>query len=369
MSLAVAEFFAGIGLMGAGLEPSGFEVVYANDIDEAKQAIFAANFDESIFDLGDVRDVKGVDVPDIDLATASFPCTDLSLAGERRGMERRDGVRRHRESSMFWEFARVLREMGRRRPRATLLENVPGFATSRGGSDLRAVLAELNDLGYACDVFVLDARWFLPQSRLRMFIVGMRETQGSPAKWVTTRIRPDWLCRNVMRRRGLSLVSRDLPSPPTSKRTLSSIAQRLGPANDAWWSNAEVRDVRRSMSSLQLRRLRSLESSPRRTWTSAYRRMRDGLATWELRPDAISGCLRSYKGGSSRQAIVEAGGGQNTKMRWMTPRECARLMGVPQLNLAGATPAEAYYGLGDAVCVPVIRWIGDAYLRPLLGGP
>src|SRR5437870_346280 len=84
---------------------------------------------------------RGSDVPSIELATASFPCTDLSLAGNRAGLK-------GSESSMFWQFARVLREMDRRRPKVVMLENVPGFATSHGGKDLRNAIAELNDMGY-----------------------------------------------------------------------------------------------------------------------------------------------------------------------------------------------------------------------------
>ena len=73
---------------------------------------------------------------------------------------------------MFWEFARVLKEMGKRRPSVIMLENVPGFATSQGGRDLRDAIARLNELGYTCDVLAVNASHFVPQSRLRMFIIG-----------------------------------------------------------------------------------------------------------------------------------------------------------------------------------------------------
>lgn len=167
--LRVAEFFAGIGLVRTALEQSGWRVVFANDIEPFKHAIYAANFDTGDFVLGDVRKVRGCEIPDIELATASFPCTDLSLAGGRRGL---DGA----ASGMFWEFARVLDEMGERRPVAVLLENVPAFATSKGGADLTAAIERLNDLGYSCDLIVGDARDFVPQSRQRLFIVGSRAT-------------------------------------------------------------------------------------------------------------------------------------------------------------------------------------------------
>ena len=168
MDKRVAEFFAGIGLVRMALERVGIDVVWANDIDPIKERIYSVNFGAADFRLGDVRQLRGSDLPDVDVATASFPCTDLSLAGWRRGLAGSG-------SGMFWEFARVLHEMGDRRPQAVLLENVPGFATSHGGADLRAAVECLNELGYWCDMLQVDARHFLPQSRPRMFVVGMLE--------------------------------------------------------------------------------------------------------------------------------------------------------------------------------------------------
>ena len=123
---------------------------------------------QSDFRLGDVRDVTAGQLPaGLELATSSFPCVDLSLAGNRRGLL-------GQQSGMFWEFARILRELGEGRPRVVLLENVVGFASSHGGKDLADALAELGRLGYSSDVFTVDARHFVPQSRPRMFLVGIR---------------------------------------------------------------------------------------------------------------------------------------------------------------------------------------------------
>src|SRR5579875_2879902 len=107
---SVAEFFAGIGLVRLALERAGFDVEWANDIEPVKFKVYEQNFGARDYHLGDVRDVTGDSIPCVDLATASFPCVDLSLAGWRRGL---DGE----QSGMFWEFRRVLAEMGARRPR------------------------------------------------------------------------------------------------------------------------------------------------------------------------------------------------------------------------------------------------------------
>src|SRR4051794_31029248 len=107
------EFFAGIGLVWEGLKPSGWDCVYSNDIDPKKKAVFEAHFGESgHFHLEDiwktdevVKRIKGKPF----LATASFPCTDLSLAGYWKGFE-------GSESSTYFGFLKVLAAMGDRKP-------------------------------------------------------------------------------------------------------------------------------------------------------------------------------------------------------------------------------------------------------------
>ena len=160
----VAEFFAGIGLVRKGLETEGFDVVFANDIDKTKKKIYEANSNPTEFVLSDIRELSGYDVPQVELAVASFPCTDVSVAGARAGLE-------GRHSSLVNEFLRIVEEMRSRKPQVVVLENVLGFATSNGGYDLLTTVENLNSLGYVCDIIVLDAARFVPQSRPRIFII------------------------------------------------------------------------------------------------------------------------------------------------------------------------------------------------------
>jgi hypothetical protein len=103
--IRVAEFFAGIGLVRLALENHGFKVVFANDIDADKRQIYQDNFPADDFHLGDIHLLKQEDIPNCDLATASFPCTDLSIAGEMNGIH-------CGESSAFWALVKLLGEMG-----------------------------------------------------------------------------------------------------------------------------------------------------------------------------------------------------------------------------------------------------------------
>lgn len=104
-----------------------------------------------------------------------------------------------------------------------------------------------------------------------------------------------------------------------------------------------------------------------RRYATAYRRTRQGKAVWEIRGDNIAGCLRTARGGSSKQAVVDTTTGK-LRIRWMTAREYARLQGAPDFSLEGVSEVQAIFGFGDAVCVPAVGWIAQNYLAPLLSG-
>jgi DNA (cytosine-5)-methyltransferase 1 len=134
-----------------------------------------------------------------------------------------------------------------------------------------------------------------------------------------------------------------------------------------WWDAARTEAFLCSLSPVQAERLESLREGREVAHRTAYRRTRQGKAVWEVRPDDISGCLRTARGGSSKQAVVEAGRG-TARVRWMTPREYAWLMGAGQYRLDDIRMNQALFGFGDAVCVPVVAWIAEHYLLPLVRG-
>lgn len=353
-----AEFFAGIGLVRLALDRAAIDVVWANDIEPVKGRLYAANFADDHYHVGDVRAVRGRDLPPVELATASFPCTDLSLAGWRKGLA-------GEQSGMFWEFARVLDEMGERRPWVVLLENVPGFATSHGGRDLYAAVHRLNELGYSCDLIQVDARLFVPQSRPRLFVVGARWPIGDrPVR--ADDLRPEHLVDFARRHPDLALHAAPVTMPSQDRRGLADIVERLPARSTRWWDDERTARFLSSLSPLQASRLDILRRARRLEWRTAYRRTRAGVAVWEIRSDTVAGCLRTARGGSSKQAVVEAGRGA-TRVRWMTAREYARLQGVDdQFRFADLSANQVMFGFGDAVCVPVVAWLATDVLRPLL---
>ena len=352
-----------MGLVRLALDAAGFVVAFANDIEESKRDLYVDNFGGDEFKPGDVRGIHGSDIPDVSLATASFPCTDLSLAGNRAGLG-------GQESSMFWEFARVLGELKDegRLPPVALLENVPSWATSRQGSDLLAAITALNELGYWCDMLIVNAQRFVPQSRPRLFLICSTEPLAEPGDWTPSEVRPAWMADFVQKHSKLRMQALRLLPPPTLARTLADVVERLEPADPRWWDVTRLGRFLASLAPVQADRLQTRLRSSELTWLTAYRRTRGGIPVWEGRRDSISGCLRTARGGSSKQALVEVGGGA-VRVRWMTAREYARLQGVEDdYKLGTVSENKALFALGDAVCVPVVAWLARGYLRPLVDG-
>jgi DNA (cytosine-5)-methyltransferase 1 len=271
-----AEFFAGIGLIRAALEPLGFNVAWANDIDNAKRDQYAANHSTRDFVLADVRSIRGQQIPqDVELATSSFPCVDVSLAGNRRGLA-------GKHSSMFWEFARILAELrDKNRPRMILLENVTGFVSSNSGHDLRNALVQLNELGYSCDIFAINARHFVPQSRPRMFIIGLLSElpagtfSGIPP---VSPVRPLWIQAAYVKNRDLNLHYLPLPALPKGPTNLSTVIEPMEVDDPRWWDSDRVRAFIDSLSAIQVKRFEALQTRHDMTRRTAYRRTRHGYA-------------------------------------------------------------------------------------------
>ena len=356
------EFFAGIGLARMGLEAGGFEVVWSNDYEADKKAMYETEFGTEgrhRFALGDVRAVRAAHLPSgTSLAWASSPCTDLSLAGARAGLA-------GSESGTFWEFTRLLRELGEDKPAVAVLENVTGLATSHGGDDLAAAIGEFNRLGYSVDVLAIDARRFVPQSRPRLFLVGAQNPPRRQQR--SSELRPDWL-QTAFGNRQLRTHRAVLPDPPAPLTSgLSAYVEELPLSDERWWDAGRAAAFMASLSPTQRARVRALRYSSGVKYRTAYRRTRHGVAVWEVRPDDVSGCLRTARGGSSKQAVVRLGN-ERAHVRWMTPREYARLMGAGSYDLTGARTSQALFGFGDAVAAPVVEWLARNYLRPLVDG-
>jgi len=360
-----AEFFAGIGLMRLGLEQEGWTAAFANDIARDKLEMYSAHFGETdpCFLLDDIHNLDPNQIPTVTMATASFPCNDLSLAGMRKGLG-------GKQSSAYWGFVRILDEMGQRRPPIVVLENVAGFLTSHGGRDFQAALLALNRLGYATDAMIIDASHFVPQSRVRLFVVGalrnghanweIRET----LRFYESAVRPKALADFIFTHPEIVWDIRHLPRPPSKRQSLPDILDDLPDDSPFWWSEERRDYLINQMSEKHAKQLQRMVGAKSWSYGTVFRRVRKGRSMAELRTDGIAGCLRTPRGGSGRQILVQAGCGE-VKARLLTPRECARLMGANDFVI-DVPLNQALFGFGDAVCVPVISWIAKNYLNLLI---
>jgi len=371
-----AEFFAGIGLVGAGLESGGWKCVYANDVDPKKREIYVRNFDDSdVYDERDLREIEAVAgriTHQPFLATASFPCIDLSLAGHWRGFH---GT----HSSIFFAFMEVLEALRSRAPRLLMIENVPGLLTCNGGNDFRRVCQEIANHGYWVDAFVLDAKSFVPQSRPRVFIIGVHESLelnllekqtklefGDP--WLGTinkypSIRPRGLVR-LMRATTLPKTGWAVtPIRPPKQRSYRLSMYLDADDGQAWWSREDTEKHFSMLSDLHRLIVERHMNSGNELIGTGYRRKRNGSTKLEVRFDGVAGCLRTPRGGSARQIVVHIKDGK-FRLRWMSAREYARLQGADEFTLV-ENERQMLFGFGDAVCVPVIAWVDECVLSPI----
>lgn len=359
------EFFAGIGLMRLGLERAGWSISYANDIDPLKRAMYYSHFRDAAehFSLGDIHNVPAASLPDGSLATASFPCNDLSLAGARAGLK-------GRHSSAYWGFTKLISDLGPRRPNIILLENVPGFLTSHGGDDFAAALHELNRLGYWVDSLLIDAAWFVPQSRQRLFVVATRRDAyvlhhvAEDAAPYACAVRPPALMKFITGHPEISWLIRPLPTIRKRKVNLESMLEDVPATSEQWWSKERVDYLLAQMSPKHRDIADAMMAGRQYSYGTVFRRVRNERSMAELRTDGIAGCLRTPRGGSGRQILFRGGRGK-AAARLLNGRECARLMGAGEFTL-NVPLNQALFGFGDAVCVPVIEWLANNYLNPVL---
>ena len=363
---AFAEFFAGIGLVREALEPLGWRCVFANDIAPGKAEMYRSRFGFRHFVTDDINNLRVDQLPaDIDLVTASFPCIDLSLAGNRAGLA-------GEHSGTVWPFLELLaaRHRSATSPAAVLLENVTGFLSSHGGKDLAEVCRFLAKLGYAIDLAVVDARWFRPQSRPRLFVMAAR-SEDAANLWpsptgAASRLRPRKVRDFQRANQGLPFVEFPLPEPPRqTSAKLSSILEDLGAEDERWWPEEQTTTLLRNMAPSHQRRVDALVDGRRDGVATLYRRRRHRRTVGEVRDDQIAGCLRTPQGGSSVQFLVDCRSGK-PRIRPLTGREYARLQGAGDFPIH-VGDRQARMGFGDAVCVPAVRWLAAHAFGHVLG--
>lgn len=352
----------------------GWRCLFVNEWSASKAESYRAYFgDNPAPALRDVATLSAIDLPgQADLAWASFPCQDLSLAGQGAGLAgQRSGT-----FKPFWQLISELRREGRA-PKLVVLENVVGTLSSHGGRDFAFIMSSLAGEGYLGGALVMDAADFLPQSRPRLFIVGVQR-QLPVGEALAQRVpHPRWhppallkafaaLAPEVMG----TWVWWHLPDPPPRRKDLAAVLEGE-PPSFLWHSPEQTAKLLSLMDPRHLDRIRKAERLGGRVVGTLYRRTRPDPESGEKRQraevrfDGIAGCLRTPAGGSSRQVVVLVEG-KKIRTRLLSGRESARLMGVPDDYPLPSRYNDAYHLFGDGVAVPVVGWLSDHLLQPLV---
>ena len=174
----VGSLFSGVGGIDLGFQQAGFEIVWANEIDQDSCRTYRANFSHTLFE-GGIEDLKGNELEPVDVLCAGFPCQAFSVAGYRKGFEDERG-------NMFFEIVRLINEF-ETKPKVLFLENVKNFRTHDKGNTFKTVVDHLERLGYSVFDMVLNTCDYtsIPQNRERTFIICFR---SDGPKWEGNKI-------------------------------------------------------------------------------------------------------------------------------------------------------------------------------------
>jgi DNA (cytosine-5)-methyltransferase 1 len=263
-----------------------------------------------------------------------------------------------------------------RAPRLIVIENVIGALTSNGGADFAEICRVLRRLGYVLGALTIDAAHFLPQSRPRLFIVAAQADLAISARLTTAAPQAIFASRALLRAH--AALEADvlaawrwwaLPAPPHANFALADMIE-ADPADVAWRTPAQTHAMIAIMSEGSRKKLDAARARGGVQIGALYRRTRpDGEGgrgmRAEARFDGLAGCLRTPGGGSSRQFLLCVEG-PRTRSRLLSAREAARLMGLPEDYRLPPRYNEAYHLVGDGVVVPVVRFLSENLLAPLL---
>ena len=329
------DLFSGIGGFHLGFEIAGYKVKsYFSEVDKHAIAVYKHKFKDAEY-VGSVTDVRGADLPSIDLITFGSPCQDFSTSGKRKGM----GGKR---SSLILEAIRLIGEC---RPRVFVWENVKGTFSSNNGEDFAAILQAFTNIGgYRLEWQLLNTSWFLPQNRERIYLVGY-----------STNTKRNW--RGVF---------------PIGEADFN-IDEKVG--NKAGKTTSEQTAIARTISS-RIHKMGNDDTyiKVKSATKAGYEVAKEGDSINLSNPNSETPRGRVGKGKaqtletSCNQAAV-----QDYRIRRLTPIECERLQGFPDNHteygnydgeVKKMSNTQRYKQCGNAVTVDVVQAIAEK-IKPL----
>jgi DNA (cytosine-5)-methyltransferase 1 len=352
-----AEIFAGIGGFRLGLEPTGGCCVLASEIDKGAIKTYETNFGGTEL-VGNIIDNYSDMLPAFDVLTAGFPCQPFTIRGTQEGTNEERG-------QLYLELVRLLKA---HQPKAFLFENVVGLVTMDGGSrsgdsparantggvpnkgrasgawennslaeglqaansftvgrTFKGILAAFGECGYNISWRVVNARHWLPQFRERVYMVGFRNDLGKKMDWNLDGAGKQQTVRAIMEH-------------PTGLCPSYELTPKQ-------WEVMKNQSALKARTPQQHRAIQLDGNAP--TLISSYRTPNGGTSKFVF--EEADGTIRDGSEGARRP-------------RFLSPRECARVMGFPDSfkipSIKNAGQNGFYRQIGNAVCPPVIEAIG-----------
>jgi len=317
------DLFAGIGGTRKGFEKHGGHCVFTSEWDRWAQKTYLANFPESTHTLtGDIKEVDEYDIPNHDVLLAGFPCQPFSIAGvsKKNSLGRKHGFLDETQGTLFFDVARILKA---KRPKAFLLENVKNLVSHDKGRTFQVICKVLQEeLGYHIHWKIIDGQHFVPQHRERIIVVGFRES--------------------------IDFTWSDLQLPQEGPLLSSILHPQDGseePESHYTTGKKAKVDPRYTLSPKLWAYLQN--------YAAKHRAAGNGFGFGLVDGDSVTRTLsaRYYKDGS--EILVSQG--SRKRPRRLTPRECARLMGLDDSFVIPVSDTQAYKQFGNSVVMPVIQ--------------
>lgn len=411
------DMFAGIGGFRSGLEKAGHQCVGYIEWDKYARKSYQAIYDtKGEYTENDIKEVKGIELPEADIWTFGSPCQDISIAGKQTGIVKGE------RSSMFFEVIRCLKErIGGEKtlPSILIMENVKALLSSNGGWDFARVLIEMDQVGYDAEWAVLNSSDVVPQNRERVYIIGhLRGTstrqvfpiqrQGTDFVRPNSKIRvvgntssTDYKSQNVISSNGISptLTATDYKHPKqVAVRQIGNIVKHKGFSNPQRGRIYSANGLSPTLNTVQGGGLepkglieRPLKGLTKNGWhfeqnvfskNSIAATLKAGGGSGNIPKIAYRPCLtpdRINKRQNGRRfkncedpaftltsqdrhgVLIESD--RALAIRKFTPKECWRLQGFTddqfeKAKKAGISNSQLYKQAGNAVTVDVVEQIG-----------
>lgn len=309
------DLFAGIGGFRLAFQNLGGKCMFTSEWNHYAQKTYEANFGEVPF--GDITKISENEIPDHDILLAGFPCQPFSIAGvsKKNALGRNHGFLDETQGTLFFDIARIIKE---KRPKSFLLENVKNLVSHDKGKTFKVISKTLKELNYSIHFKVLDGKYYAPQHRERIIIVGFNNDYYGGKESFNFPEMPD---------HPPMVVEDILEKNVSDKYTLS----------DKLWDYLQK-------------------------YAQKHKAAGNGFGFGLVNFDGISRTLsaRYYKDGSE---ILIPQEGKNP--RRLTPRECARLQGYPENFKIPVSDTQAYKQFGNSVVMPLMQDVGRSILEIL----